>query len=218
YAYRSHVTSGGLISYASDHVDHFRRAAGYVDRQLVAGLGGCGEFIASDFGRWSRTHGIPSGNEFPAYPRRRQWATAAKFLACGEPDTEVFDQTGFPASARGSHGEGPGAFIRGGAADWPPLGRPCILALERLKLVHLSRSSFLHSGASMCVWHHSATACSTSERVMPRGLGSISSSTLPEGGELRVGNSWQADQGAPTAIDPSGGRQRRRRRQRERRR
>jgi hypothetical protein len=25
-------------------------------------------------------------------------------------------------------------------------------------LVHLSRSSFLHSGASMCVWHHSATA------------------------------------------------------------
>ena len=97
YAYRSHVTSGGLISYASDQVDHFRRAAGYVDRQLVAGLGvGCGEFIASDFGRWSRTHGIPSGNEFPAYARRRQWARAAKFLACGEPDTEVFDQTGFP--------------------------------------------------------------------------------------------------------------------------
>src|SRR5499427_1107927 len=59
---------------------------------------------------------------------------------------------------------------------------PRVLALERLKLVHLSRSSFLHSGASMCVWHHSATACSTSERVMPRGLGSISSITSPEGG------------------------------------
>src|SRR5262249_8216283 len=68
-----------------------------------------------------------------------------------------------------------------------------VLALERLKLVHLSRSSFLHSGASVCVWHHSATACSTSERVMPRGFGSISSITLPEGGgELRVGNSRQA--------------------------
>jgi ABC-type uncharacterized transport system substrate-binding protein len=34
YAYRSHVMSGGLISYASDRVDHFRRAAGYVDRIL----------------------------------------------------------------------------------------------------------------------------------------------------------------------------------------
>ena len=34
YAYRSHVISGGLISYASDQVDHFRRAAGYVDRIL----------------------------------------------------------------------------------------------------------------------------------------------------------------------------------------
>src|SRR5262249_28074091 len=32
YAYRSHVESGGLMSYASDQVDHFRRAAGYVDR------------------------------------------------------------------------------------------------------------------------------------------------------------------------------------------
>jgi len=73
------------------------------------------------------------------------------------------------------------------------LGRPFVLALERLELIHLSRSSFLHNGASMCVWHHSATACSTSERVMPRGLGSISSITLPEGGgELRVGNSRQA--------------------------
>jgi putative ABC transport system substrate-binding protein len=30
YAYRSHVVSGGLISYASDQVDHFRRAAGAV--------------------------------------------------------------------------------------------------------------------------------------------------------------------------------------------
>src|SRR5262249_50914062 len=59
---------------------------------------------------------------------------------------------------------------------------------------HLSRSSFLHNGASACVWHHSATACSTSERVMPRGFGSISSIALPEGGsgEPRVGNSWQA--------------------------
>jgi putative ABC transport system substrate-binding protein len=34
YPYRSHVTSGGLISYGSDQVDHFRRAAGYVDRIL----------------------------------------------------------------------------------------------------------------------------------------------------------------------------------------
>jgi putative tryptophan/tyrosine transport system substrate-binding protein len=34
YPYRSHVMSGGLISYGSDQVDHFRRAAGYVDRIL----------------------------------------------------------------------------------------------------------------------------------------------------------------------------------------
>jgi putative tryptophan/tyrosine transport system substrate-binding protein len=34
YAYRSHVMSGGLISYGSDQIDHFRRAAGYVDRIL----------------------------------------------------------------------------------------------------------------------------------------------------------------------------------------
>jgi putative tryptophan/tyrosine transport system substrate-binding protein len=34
YAYRSQVMSGGLISYASDQVDNFRRAAGYVDRIL----------------------------------------------------------------------------------------------------------------------------------------------------------------------------------------
>jgi ABC-type uncharacterized transport system substrate-binding protein len=34
YAYRSHVMSGGLISYGSDQVDRFRRAATYVDRIL----------------------------------------------------------------------------------------------------------------------------------------------------------------------------------------
>jgi ABC-type uncharacterized transport system substrate-binding protein len=34
YPYRSHVMSGGLISYGSDQVDNFRRAAGYVDRIL----------------------------------------------------------------------------------------------------------------------------------------------------------------------------------------
>jgi ABC-type uncharacterized transport system substrate-binding protein len=34
YAYRAHVMSGGLISYGSDPVDHFRRAAAYVSRIL----------------------------------------------------------------------------------------------------------------------------------------------------------------------------------------
>src|SRR5262249_41442630 len=34
YAYRSHVASGGLISYSSDQVDNFREAAGYVSRVL----------------------------------------------------------------------------------------------------------------------------------------------------------------------------------------
>jgi putative ABC transport system substrate-binding protein len=34
YAYRSHVMSGGLMSYASDRVELIRRAAGYVDRIL----------------------------------------------------------------------------------------------------------------------------------------------------------------------------------------
>jgi putative ABC transport system substrate-binding protein len=34
YAYRYHVTSGGLISYGPDTLDPYRRAAGYVDRIL----------------------------------------------------------------------------------------------------------------------------------------------------------------------------------------
>jgi putative ABC transport system substrate-binding protein len=34
YAYRTHVASGGLISYGPNNIDQFRRAAGYVDRIL----------------------------------------------------------------------------------------------------------------------------------------------------------------------------------------
>jgi putative ABC transport system substrate-binding protein len=34
YAHGANVTAGGLISYAPDEVDQFRRAAGYVDRIL----------------------------------------------------------------------------------------------------------------------------------------------------------------------------------------
>jgi putative tryptophan/tyrosine transport system substrate-binding protein len=34
YAYRSHVMSGGLISYGFDNLDQYRRAASYVDRIL----------------------------------------------------------------------------------------------------------------------------------------------------------------------------------------
>jgi putative ABC transport system substrate-binding protein len=34
YYGRYHVTGGGLISYGPDLIDHYRRAAGYVDRIL----------------------------------------------------------------------------------------------------------------------------------------------------------------------------------------
>jgi putative ABC transport system substrate-binding protein len=34
YFERSFVASGGLISYGSDHIEPFRRAAGYIDRIL----------------------------------------------------------------------------------------------------------------------------------------------------------------------------------------
>jgi len=34
YAYRGHVTSGGLMSYCFDNLEQFRSAAGYVDRML----------------------------------------------------------------------------------------------------------------------------------------------------------------------------------------
>jgi putative tryptophan/tyrosine transport system substrate-binding protein len=34
YPFRYYVTAGGLISYGPDIVDHYRRAAGYVDRIL----------------------------------------------------------------------------------------------------------------------------------------------------------------------------------------
>jgi putative ABC transport system substrate-binding protein len=34
YPFRYYATAGGLISYGPDIVDHYRRAAGYVDRIL----------------------------------------------------------------------------------------------------------------------------------------------------------------------------------------
>jgi putative tryptophan/tyrosine transport system substrate-binding protein len=34
YSYRYFVTDGGLTSYGPDPIDHYRRAAGYVDRIL----------------------------------------------------------------------------------------------------------------------------------------------------------------------------------------
>jgi putative ABC transport system substrate-binding protein len=34
YAFRSYVAGGGLISYGTDQIEPYRRAAGYVDRIL----------------------------------------------------------------------------------------------------------------------------------------------------------------------------------------
>ena len=34
YPFRYYATAGGLVSYAPDHIDQFRLAAGYVDRIL----------------------------------------------------------------------------------------------------------------------------------------------------------------------------------------
>ena len=36
YAYRSHVMSGGLMSYGLDNLDQYRHAAGYVDGSKIA--------------------------------------------------------------------------------------------------------------------------------------------------------------------------------------
>jgi putative ABC transport system substrate-binding protein len=34
YPFRIYVSAGGLVSYGPDKIDHYRRAAGYVDRIL----------------------------------------------------------------------------------------------------------------------------------------------------------------------------------------
>src|SRR5262249_3043203 len=96
YAYRSHVTSGGLISYASDQVDHFRRAAGYVDRQLVAGLGWLRRVYCIRFQALAQNASNPLGERVSSLRQAGAMGEGGEISCVRERDTEVFDQTGFP--------------------------------------------------------------------------------------------------------------------------